>query len=259
MIKKYFVANWKMNPKTFKETESLMKSYREAVKPLDAKRTKVVVAPPFLFLRGLLKKNQSEKISFAGQNCFWRPEGAFTGEISPAMLRQLGAEYVILGHSERRKFMGESDEMINGKLKAALKERLKVILCLGETDSPEQNSKGYFELKKGLQEGLKDIKASNLGDIIVAYEPVWAISTNPGARPDSPDNALSSILYLRKLLGEMYSRPLALKTKILYGGSVNSKNIKDYFCQEAVDGVLAGGASLNGSEAIKMLEHISEC
>lgn len=256
MNKKYLVFNWKMYPKSLKEADNLLKMYKEATRGIDPKGLGVVMAPPFLYLNELARKTSSEKIAFSGQDCFWEKEGPFTGEISPLMLKNVGCNYVILGHSSRRQDLGENDEMINRKVKAALKERLKVILCVGEKDSYLEDKNSYLEVGRQLKANLKDVSASSLGDILVAYEPIWAISTSPGACPQDPNQALSSILYLRKLLAQMHSRKVADKSKILYGGSVDSKNIKEYFGQDGIDGVLVGGASLNGSEVIKIFDQI---
>lgn len=257
MNKKYFIANWKMNPKTLVEAENLLAMYGEAAKGIKSKKTAVGIAAPFLWLEDLIKKNKSGQLEFGAQNCFWEREGAFTGEVSPLMLKNSGCSFVILGHSERRR-LGETDEMINLKVKAALKERLKIVLCVGESKISEENKDGYLEIKEELLVALRGVKSSSLSNVIVAYEPVWAISSNLGAQADSPDNALSSILYLRKLAGEIFDRRAAQEIKIIYGGSVNAKNIGDYFSQQGIDGVLVGGASLNGSEVIKMIKEIKD-
>lgn len=256
-MKKHFFANWKMNPRTVVEAENLLKMYHEGAGEIDGKKIGLIILPPFVFLPGLIEKNKSNKIEFGAQNCFWEKEGAFTGEISPYALKNAGANYVLLGHSERRRILGENNEVINKKVKAALKERLRVILCVGESSlSAEQADKGYLEIKEQLSAALAGVKKPDLKDIFVAYEPAWAISTVPGAQAESLDDVLSSILYLRKLLGEMYSRDVAQKAKIIYGGSVSSQNAAEYFSQDGIDGALVGGASLNGSEVIKMLKEI---
>ncbi len=242
-----------MNPKTLVEAESLLTMYGEAAKGVNNKKIAIGIAAPFLCLESLIKKNKSGQIEFGAQNCFWEREGAFTGEISPLMLKNMGCSFVILGHSERRK-LGETDEMINQKIKAALKERLKVVLCVGESEVLPDGKEGYLEIKEKFLTALRGVSSSGMSNIVIVYEPVWAISTNPGARADSSDNALSSILYLRKLAGELFGRQAAQETEILYGGSVDAKNIAGYFSQKGIDGVLVGKASLNGSEVIKMIK-----
>jgi triosephosphate isomerase len=177
------------------------------------------------------------------------------------MLKNLGCQYVIIGHSERRQYFQEADEMINKKLKAALKVRLKPILCIGEEARDAFNSEGRvlnemsLIVGEQLEKALVDIPMARIREIVIAYEPVWAISTNTGI-PCSPDDAMKAALFIRKILSKLYSRPIAEKVKIIYGGSVDSRNMVDYIKGARMDGVLVGGASLNASEFVKMVEKV---
>jgi len=257
MKKKTIIFNWKMNPLSGGQALALWKQYLVGLKKVDSQKFSVLVAPPFLYLPAIAAQKCSGPVALAGQNCFWGRQGAFTGEISPAMLKAAGAEFVLLGHSERRGVLGETNAQINQKVQAALKERLGVVLCVGEETAQREEKSGYLRLQAQLKESLQNVSATRLAGLILAYEPLWAISTTPGAAAQDTDGALSSILYLRKILGQTFSLKEAKKASILYGGSVNAKNIQQYVRQEGIDGVLVGGASLNGSEVLRILEQLN--
>ncbi len=240
-----------MNPSSFKEAEQIFDSI-----PKENKDIEVVVAPPIVYLEKLGASASAKGfggLRFASQNCFWENSGAYTGEISPIMLKNLGVDYVIIGHSERRKYLNETDEMINKKVLAGLKAGLKVILCVGEDlairKRGQEAAKDY--VKKQLEKNLKEIGNWELGigNLVVAYEPVWAISGNKNSRPDTPENALEMIKFIKKTLN---LKPYTLNPKILYGGSVDSKNIKNFLKYKEIDGALVGGASLKKDEVKKI-------
>jgi len=219
---KIIIANWKCNPKTKKEAKDLFNK---------VKSTKAVICPPLIYL------SLFNYAYLGAQNCHWQDSGAFTGEVSPKMLKDLGCKYVIIGHSERRIHFKETDEMINKKLKAALDASLIPILCIGEKkgESPEKI------INQQLKEDLRGIAKKDLKKIIIAYEPVWAIGTGdfcPSAKA-------------KKALKFIKSRII---TKVLYGGSVNSKIAVDY-TKIGFDGLLVGGASLNAKEFIKIAKN----
>jgi triosephosphate isomerase len=220
---KLIVANWKLNPQTEKEAITLAKK-------TDFKN--VVIAPPFPFL-GAVKK-VLKKASLGAQDAFWEGAGAYTGEVSSEMLKRLGAKYVILGHSERRIYMNESDSMVNKKTASALKAGLLPIICVGEPK--EVRKKGFASAKayvgKQLKESLKGISES----VVIAYEPIWAIGTGT---PDSPDETRAMARFIRSL------RPDAT---VLYGGSVNGKNYDLFLSLQEIGGALVGGASLRAEE-----------
>jgi triosephosphate isomerase len=234
MKNKLIIFNWKMGPSSAKEAERLFKIILNS---------KVVVAPPFIYLSNLKTRN----LKFGAQNCFWENSGAYTGEISPKMLKNLGVEYVIIGHSERRYYMRETDEMINKKVKAALKAGLKVVLCVGETKKGLNKAENY--VRKQLQRDFK--KLSFNSRVIIAYEPVWSISTSGTGKVCPPEYALKMIKFIKKLLATNY-KPQT--TKVLYGGSVDGKNIKKFVKYLEIDGALVGGASLKPQEVKKIIK-----
>lgn len=244
MSKTLIVANWKMNPKSFKDAAKLFEMVEKNVKL--SKDAEVVVCPPFLWLREL----RSKKLSLGAQNCHFQMSGAFTGEVSSLMLTDAKVEYVILGHSERRQ-MGETDAQINLKVKTALKDGLKPILCIGEKEDEEIN----LVLERQITQALEKITASQLEQVAIAYEPVWAIGTGKAC---SADNALSATLFIRRILTKLYSRFLAEKTLILYGGSVSSENCAQYLDRSGMNGLLVGGASLNADQFVKIINTVSK-
>jgi triosephosphate isomerase len=246
---KIIVGNWKMNPLTLKEAEKLMNEVAKGIWGI--KKTEVVVCPPFLYLEKLSKI--SKKISLGAQDSAFGDVGAFTGEISAQMLYEIGVRYVILGHSERRT-LGESNLEINKKIKGALASGLRPILCVGESVRDENH--GYFNLvKMELDECLLGISKNLIAKIIIAYEPIWAISSTPNRADATADDSREMTIFIRKILSDKFGKE-ASKVKILYGGSVNEKDAPDFLENGGVDGLLAGKASLN---AKKFLEIIKTC
>jgi len=232
-LKPLIIANWKMNPVTLAEAKRLFNSVKNGIRNI--KNVEVVICPPFVHLSALKSKikGPSFAISFGGQSCFWEEKGAFTGEVSPKMLKDLGrCDYVILGHSERRKYLKETDEMINKKIKAALKSDLTPILCIENT----------LQLK----EGTKDLLREEQKKLIIAYEPVFAIGTG---KPCTTEKAKEMKAAIKKIIDE--------DIPIIYGGSVNSQNAADYIKMAGFQGLLVGGASLDSEEFIKIVKSIS--
>ncbi len=230
-MKHFIVANWKCNPVTLKEAKWLFNSVKQGVKNI--KNVEVVICPPFVYLPALKSEimGPSFAISFGGQSCFWEEKGAFTGEVSPKMLKDLGCRYVIIGHSERRRYLNETDEMVNKKLKAALKNNLKPILCV----------ENVSQVKKG----LKGISKKEFKNVIIAYEPVFAIGIG---KPCSPQKAEK----MRRAIKGATDKD----TPIIYGGSVNSQNASDYIEKAGFQGLLVGGASLNPQEFLRIVQSI---
>jgi triosephosphate isomerase len=210
----------------------------------------VAVAPPFtaLFLVG--KELEGSPIQLAAQNLFWEEKGAFTGEIAPPMLKEVGCHYVILGHSERRQFFGETDETVNRKVRATLSQGLKVIFCIGETLKEREEGKTFAVIERQVPGGLKDIHKEEMSSIVLAYEPVWAIGTGKTATPEQAEEVHR---FIRKKLAELYSKEIADGVRIQYGGSVTPENIRGLMEQEDIDGALVGGASLKSETFSKIV------
>ncbi len=250
MIKPLIIANWKMNPATYEEAEGLVSNLLSAI--TKNKKTKVVLCPPFVWLNDLSRKYK-KSISFGAQDVFWADEGAFTGEISAPMLKSSGVDYVIIGHSERKIYLGETDAMFSQKLKAALGVGLTPILCVGERERGEDDEIPSVVAEQ-LKKALEGVNKNQLKKVVIAYEPVWAISTTPGSKPDTPDNAFRASIFIRKVLADFYGRKAAGEIKIIYGGSVNSGNIAAFIKEGKMEGVLVGGASLDSAEFIGIVE-----
>ncbi len=250
---KLIVANWKMNPNSQKEAIQLFNSLKKSLKNL--KKAKIVICPPFVFLPLLLKASafalRKSGLAFGSQNCFWQEKGAFTGEISPKMLRDLGVEYVILGHSERRKIFAETDKIIAEKLKLSLETNLFPIVCVGETKEEKKRGKTFQVLEKEIKIALKKVPKSKIRKVIIAYEPIWAIGTKNSC---SPDEVLTAILFIRKLISKLLDKKTAQNMRILYGGSVISQNAEEYLGEKNINGLLIGGASLDVKEFLKIVK-----
>jgi triosephosphate isomerase len=247
MNKKIIIANWKMNPQTAEEALRLVKGI---LAQRLSKNIELIIAPPFVYL-DLVKKNCGKEIKLAAQNISWAERGAYTGEISSLMVKNLGCNYVIIGHSERRYKMGETDEMINLKLKAAFKAGLVPVLAIGEKESNDDINK---VLTQQIKSALEGIGVSEIGRLIIVYEPVWAISTSGTGMVDTPDHALSAALLIRKIMGNLYGSEWATGFPVLYGGSVTSENAYDFIAQSGISGALVGGASLELQDFIKIIK-----
>ena len=244
MRKPLIAANWKMN-KTIGETESFLKEFFGLIK--DVKDVEIVVAPPFtsLYVASLLLKNTNVLLS--SQDMFYEEKGAYTGEISPIMLKDIGCSYVIVGHSERRQYFNETDEIVNKKIKAARLHDLKVIFCIGESLEERENGMTYDVLKREIDIGLNDVSPEG---IVIAYEPIWAIGTG---RTATPEQAQDAHKYIRERLSLIY-KDAAQNIRILYGGSVTPENIDSLMACDDVDGALVGGASLKADSFAKIVK-----
>lgn len=239
MRKTIIAGNWKMN-KTIGESISLVKELKKLIKDFDDRE--IVVCPPFTSLAAVGAEIKGSNIDLGAQNMHFEKEGAFTGEISSLMLKEIGVEYVILGHSERRHVFGEDDVLINKKIKSALENNLKPIFCIGEKLEEREENKTEQVVGEQINKGLKAIAKKDMKNSVIAYEPVWAIGTGKNATPEQAEEVH---LFIRNLLKSMFDHNVADETTILYGGSVKPDNIKDLIAQDNIDGVLVGGASLN--------------
>lgn len=237
MRKKFIAGNWKMNL-TPKESEKFLK---ELVPVLKEVKSDVVLCVPFVDLAVAKLITTGTNIKIGAQNCHFEEAGAFTGEISAKMLNSMNVDYVILGHSERRAYFAETDEMINKKVKAAVKQNLKVILCVGETLDQRESNVTNDVIKNQVYKALQGIEKCDLKNIIIAYEPVWAIGTGKTATSDLAEEVCK---YIRNLIKNLYNVEISDNIIILYGGSMNAKNAEELLSQEDIDGGLIGGASL---------------
>ena len=243
----FIAGNWKMN-KTVAESIDLVKQLNTSLSGI--KGVEVAVAPPFTALFAVRKELEGSPIQLAAQNLFWEEKGAFTGEIAPPMLKEVGCHYVILGHSERRQFFGEADETVNRKIRATLNHGLKVIFCIGETLKEREEEKTFAVIERQVPGGLKDILKEEMRNIVVAYEPVWAIGTGKTATPEQAEEVHR---FIRKKLAELYSKEIGEEVRIQYGGSVTPENVKGLMAQENIDGALVGGASLKSETFSKIV------
>ena len=241
MKNKIIAGNWKMN-KTIAETKTLIGSLIPLV--ADTNNT-VIICVPFTDLATAVELTKGTNIHVGAQNCHWKESGAFTGEIAPSMLVELGVEYVVIGHSERRTYFGETDATVLARTNAALSAGLKPIVCIGETLAERESGNMENVLRRQIVEGFKGITAEQLANVIVAYEPVWAIGTGLTA---TPEQAQEIHAYIRSLIAEKYGKEVADNTSILYGGSCNAKNAAGLFANPDIDGGLIGGASLKADD-----------
>lgn len=247
------VANWKMNPIELADARKLFSGIKKHVRNL--KNTDAVICPPFPYIEPLVSTYRGKKVDFGAQDVYWEREGSKTGEVSAPMLRDIGAKYVIVGHSERRA-LGESDEEIAQKVQASLRSNLIPILCFGER---KHDSEGAFleVISKQLKTCLKDVSEKDIRNVVLAYEPIWAI----GGGADNamtPHEIHQMTLFIRKVLRELYDESASQKVRILYGGSVESTNSEALAKDAHVDGFLVGHASLNATHFGNILETVEK-
>lgn len=248
MRRKIIAGNWKMN-NNLKLTVELIS---EIINKMDnhLENTDVIVCPPFTSLETAVELTKNSKVRVGAQNMFYEKNGAFTGEVSAEMIKNIGCEYVILGHSERRTIFGESNEWINKKIKKALEESLKPIFCIGETLEERQNGTMEQVLKTQVFEGLSGVTESQMANIIVAYEPVWAIGTGVTASPEQADEAHK---FIRDLVEKLFNSSVAQELIIQYGGSMKPENAKELLSKPNIDGGLIGGASLKADTFLSII------
>lgn len=248
MAKPLIIANWKMNPDSPGRAVLLARKIEAGIAQF--RNVEVVVAPPYPFLIPVSRILRRAKLG--SQNAFWSDIGPYTGEVSWHQLKHLNVEYVIIGHSERKIYLGETDNMINSKVCSVLKAGMKAVLCIGEKKREDNDIP--LLVGANLKEVLKNVKGRLLKNLIVCYEPVWAISTMPGSHADSPENAFKILLYIRRILTELYGRKKAENVPIIYGGSVNAFNIQSFLIDGKMEGALVGGASLSPEEFINIVK-----
>ena len=242
-------GNWKMNT-TAAEAEQLVLEMLERLDRIDG--VEKVLCPPFVSLVGINMMLQNSSIKLGAQNMYFESKGAYTGEVSPLMLREL-CEFVILGHSERRWYFGETDEQVNKKIRAALANKLKPLLCVGERLEENEAGKTQEVINRQVKGALNGVEPAR--DLVVAYEPVWAIGTGRAA---SGKQAATTIEFIRDVVSEIWNKSVAQDLRILYGGSVTSANVAEFISLPEIDGALVGGASLKADEFVAIVEKTSE-
>jgi len=239
MRKPLIAGNFKMF-KTVTETVSYVNDLRGLVATV--RGVDIAIAPPFTALHAAAEAARASNVAIAGQNCYWEREGAYTGEVTAVMVREAGAEYVIVGHSERRTLFGETDATVNRRVAAAFAAGLTPIACIGETLDQRERSETFEVLDRQIKQGLDGLTADQVALLVVAYEPVWAIGTGRNA---TPDQAAEAHAHIRKRLRQWFGSDAAELCHLLYGGSVKPDNIRELIALADVDGALVGGASLD--------------
>ncbi|MFH1799063.1 MAG: triose-phosphate isomerase [Candidatus Omnitrophota bacterium] len=238
MRRPIIAGNWKMS-KDVNEARELINGIKRAVYDID--NVEIVVCPPFVDLAEAEEMTHESNIFIGAQNCYWESEGAFTGEVSVPMLKSIGCQYVIIGHSERRKYFGETNSTVNRKIRAVVDGELIPILCVGETLEERESGRMIEVVKSQVIEALNEFDEIYLDKLVIAYEPVWAIGTGKTATPGQAQEVHNMI---RNLLNELYSETFSETRRVLYGGSVKPDNIENLMNEKDIDGGLIGGASL---------------
>lgn len=238
------VANWKMYPPTLREARKFFAVLEKKIKP--AKNVELVVAPPFPYL--ILAK--PKKYALGAQDVFWEKEGSFTGEVSGRMIKNIGARYVIIGHSERRTYLGETGEMIQKKVKKALETGLNPILCVGEARR-DGEGKFFGFIRRQVEEVYRNLKKKEAGRVIIAYEPIWAIGSG---KPAKPRDVSEAALFIKKTIADIFGAHIGQKVRILYGGSVDASNARGYLTEPQIAGLLIGRESRLPQKFLKIVE-----
>lgn len=242
-------GNWKMN-KTVEESVELVNSLKQRVS--DVYGREVLVCPPFVSLVVVKELLKNSNVKLGAQNMYFADSGAFTGEISPLMLKSAGCDYVIVGHSERRQFFGETDEIVNKKMKIAFENGIVPIVCIGETLQQRESNETFSVIERQTKKSLVGITLEQAKKVVIAYEPVWAIGTGKTATPEQAEEVHG---FIRKIYSQMYGTESAETVRILYGGSVKSDNVSEIMKQPDIDGALVGGASLKADEFAKIVRY----
>ncbi len=252
MRKNIVAGNWKMN-KNLTESQALITEIRGIVRDENTNKAEVIICPTALVLASASKLLDGSSVKLGAQNCHFEESGAYTGELSPSMLKSVGVTHVIIGHSERRQYFNENNEMLAKKASAAVKIGLTVLFCVGETKEERESNSFFDVIKSQISEGLFHLTAKEMESIVIAYEPVWAIGTGLTA---SSDQAEEIHAYIRTLISGKFGDETAQNTSILYGGSVKPDNAVELFSRENIDGGLIGGAALKARDFIDIIKAI---
>jgi triosephosphate isomerase len=250
MRKPFVAGNWKMNTNS-RDAVALAKGVADGSIELAGRTVDVAVCPPFVYLQAVAGAVSSSSVAVGSQDLYFEPKGAFTGEISTSMLKDVGCTYALCGHSERRHVIGETDELINKKVSAAISGGLLPILCVGELQSEREAGQMEEVVSRHVKEGLAGLDAGKIEAVTIAYEPVWAIGTGLTA---TPDQAQEVHQFIRNLMAELYDNQVAQDVRILYGGSVKPDNAAELMGRQDIDGVLVGGASLKTDDFLAIIQ-----
>lgn len=252
MRRPFIAANWKMH-KTCQQADRFLNDFLPRIS--DIKDVDVAISPPYTALSTVSKKIETNSVLLCAQNMHYKKEGAFTGEVSPLMIKEVGCEYVIVGHSERREFFCESDQIVNEKIRIALENGLHPIVCVGETQQQREKGRTKNVLTKQTRIGLKDLDRQQAKKITVAYEPIWAIGTGESA---SPSDARDGCSFVRSQLEKLFGNEVSETIRIQYGGSIKPHNTVELLNQEDIDGGLVGSASLKPDSFSKIIQKTSQ-
>lgn len=249
---KIIVANWKLNPLSAKKAIFLAKKVRIGVKKLNV-RSQIIICPPFTYIPLIKKILGKTRVRIGAQDLFWIDEGPFTSAISGVILKNLGCKYVIVGHSERRLVFQDSNEVVSKKIRAALRNKLHPILCIGEQLKEKKSGETFSVLRRELREGLNNVSQKEIRKVIIGYEPIWAVGASHSA---TPEEITKINLFIRKIISRLYDKNTSKKIKILYGGSVNPHDIKSIISKTKVNGFLIGRASLQPNQFMSILKSL---
>jgi triosephosphate isomerase len=250
-MRRYLMAgNWKMH-KTVAEAVDLAKAVRAGLES-HPPHLDVVLCPPFTALQAVGQALKGSRIALGAQNMHWENQGAFTGEVSPVMLREVGCSFVILGHSERRQLFGETDDAVGDKARAAVAHDLTPVICVGETLSERESGRTLEIVERQVENALRHLGAEQARRTVISYEPVWAIGTGHAATPEQAEEVQA---FIRKLVAISHGKPVAEGLRVLYGGSVNADNIRTLMAQGDIDGALVGGACLQADSFLKIVRY----
>ncbi len=258
MKKNLVVANFKMKLASKTEIETWLRNFEKASKKFSSLNTETVFCPPSLFLGNFSELIQKDEFSLGAQNCFWEDSGAYTGEVSPKMLASMDAKYVILGHSERRKYFNEQDSEIAKKVEKVLKSRLNPIICIGENLEEKRQDLTMEVVLRQLKNILEKVGRGNIEKTILCYEPIWAISANNPENPPTSNEIMEARLLIKKFLVDKYGRTTAERVKIIYGGSVDQNNVKEICIDTGMEGALVGSCSVKPYDFLKLVKTFTD-
>ena len=255
--KNLVIANFKMKLASKSEVDTWIRNFEKASKK-SLKKTEVVFGVPSIFVSLFKPLAKKEEFYLGTQNCFWEDSGSYTGEISPKMLKSMDVEYVILGHSERRKYFNEQNQEIALKVEKALKNRVTPIICIGENAEEKKQDLTMQVILKQLREILKNVGRGNVEKIVLCYEPVWAISSNNPDQPPTSNEIMEARLLIKKFLVEKYGKSTAERVKIIYGGSVDQMNVEETCLDSGMEGALVGSCSTKPYDFMKLIQKFDE-